>query len=200
MKKTLLSISALFAFAYASAQEEPATSGFKSGDVFASGTLSYSTQKTGDTKTNQFAVSPSFGYFVNDNIAVGVMIGYTSRDYKPTDEKYTTLTTGLFGRYYFNPANKFTIYGQLQAGYVSSKSKTNFGDGTVEFKDNGFAASVGPGFNYWLSNHLALESNFGIIGYSSTKPDDNGGNPQSTDTFTIGLDFANINFGVVYKF
>jgi len=200
MKRTLFSLIALFAFGLLSAQEEPSTSGFKSGDVFASGTVSFSSQKNGDAKINQFAVAPAVGYFVSDNMAIGIALGYTSRDYKPSDEKYTSLQAGIFGRYYFNPANKFTIYGQLNAAYVTSKREQNFGSGITEYKENGFAVAAGPGFNYWLSNHLALEANFGVIGYSSTKPDDSSANPESTNTFNIGLDLANINFGLVYKF
>ena len=199
MKKTLLSLTALFAFGVVTAQEEPATIGFSKGDVFASGTVNYSSQKHGEAKTNQFAMAPAVGYFVSNNIAVGVVVGYTSRDYKPSDETYSSLLAGIFGRYYFNPANKFTIYGHLHAAYVWTKRETDFGGGQQEYKENGFAVSAGPGFNYWLSNHLALETNFGVIGYSSTAPNNRGGS-QATNTFNIGLDLANINFGLVYKF
>lgn len=203
MKKTLLSLSALFAFGLASAQEEPATAGFNKGDVFISGTLSFSSQKDGDFKNNQFTVSPKVGYFVDQNIALGVSLTYLSAtqdtfdgDIGMYEQKTTAFEAGAFGRYYFNPASRFSIFAQLYAGYVSAKYEVEAFD--TESKANGFGFEFAPGFNYFVSDHIALETTFGVLGYNTVKPDFDGA--ESTDTFNIGLDLANINFGIVYKF
>jgi opacity protein-like surface antigen len=202
MKKTLLSLTALFAFGVASAQEEPATAGFQNGDVFISGTLAFSSEKTGDFKSNQFTVSPKVGFFVSNNIAVGVSLAYLSANQDISDsfdvyeQKTTGFEVGAFGRYYFTPASKFSIFAQLGAGYGSAKYEVEaIGS---ESKADGFNIELAPGFNYFVSNNLALEATFGILGYNTVKPDYDGA--ESTDSFNIGIDLANINFGLVYKF
>jgi len=65
-------------------------------------------------------------------------------------------------------------------------------------KSNGVGFEFAPGFKYFVSDHFAIETTFGVLGYNSVKPDYSGA--ESTDTLNIGLDLANINFGLVYKF
>lgn len=195
MKKVLLSLTALFAFGLASAQE--ADNGFSNGDAFISGSVGFANQSTGDVKTNGFTVSPRVGYFVSENIAVGVALGYTSTTDKAPgteDEKNSMFEVGAFGRYYFTPANKFSLFGQLGVAYASSK----YEEGDFEAKSNGFNIGLAPGINYFVSDHFALEATFGLLGYTTSKPDADGA--ESTDTFEFGVDMSNINFGIVYKF
>lgn len=198
MKKILLSVSALLAFSVMSAQEETPTTGFSKGDAFISGTVGFSTQKQGDVKNNSFTVAPSVGYFVSENIALGVSILYTQSKYNIDDVANSESTTStfnpsLFGRYYFTPASKFSVFGHLQAGYVSGKTESNGGG---EYKNDGFNAMAGAGLNYFISDHLALETVFGAINYSSYKYD--GG--QKNSNFGINLNLSNVYLGLVYKF
>lgn len=207
MKKILLSITTLFTFALASAQDEPTTTGFTRGDAFISGTLSFGSEKTGDYfKNTVFTVAPSAGYFVTNNIAIGVGLGYSSSNSDindgfsaPYEETASAFAAGVFGRYYFTPANRFTIFTDLSVAYTTIKYETDVDGGfDSESKENGFGVAFAPGINYWISNHLALETSFGILSYGTSKPDASGA--ESTNSFNIGLDLANINFGLVYKF
>ena len=200
MKKVLFSLSALFALGFANAQDTAtATEGFKAGDTFMSGTVSFDSQKSGDFKNTTFKFTPSVGYFVTENIALGVSLGYTNSDNDYTEsgynEKTNTLSADIFGRYYFNPGSKFTVFGQLDLGYSTSKRESY---GFDSYDINGFGAAVAPGINYWVSSHLALEASFGILGYATAKPDYY--DAESTDVFSIGLDLSNVNFGLIYKF
>lgn len=195
MKKVLLSLTALFAFGLVSAQDTEG--GFANGDLFISGAAGFSNESTGDVKTNGFTVSPRVGYFVSENIAVGVALGYTSTtDKAPGSEdiKNSMFEVGAFGRYYFTPASKFSLFGQLGVAYATNK----YEEGDFEAKSNGFNIGLAPGINYFVSDHFALEATFGILGYSTSKPDGDGA--ESTDTFDFGINMSNINFGVVYKF
>lgn len=202
MKKILFSLGALFAFGFANAQDNTSTEGFKKGDTFISGTVSYDSQKTGNSKETEFNLTPSVGYFVSENIALGVSLGYTTNDNNTNGTGYNqqtnTFSAGVFGRYYFNPANKFNIFAQLDLGYTTAKFESGSDFGPYDFKVNGFGAGITPGFNYWVSSHLALEASFGILGYATAKPDYDGA--ESTNIFSAGLDLSNINFGLVYKF
>jgi len=201
MKKVLLSLTALFAFGLANAQEATTSNGgFSQGDVFITGAVGFGSESTGDVKTNTFTFSPKAGYFVSENIAVGLSLAYTStKDEAPgidgTEEtKTNSFGAGAFGRYYFTPASQFSIFGQLGAGFQSDKTET----GDVESKSNGFNVGLAPGVSYFVSEHFAIEATFGILGYNTSKPDADGA--ESTDEFNFGLNMSDINFGIVYKF
>ncbi|MBW1298383.1 porin family protein [Aquimarina litoralis] len=193
MKKLILTAIAVFTLTFVNAQD----GGFAKGDIFLSGSFGYNSTSTGDIKDNSFEFTPRAGFFVSDNIAVGARLGFTtSKQETPITEdlKTNTFNAGAFGRYYFTPSNKFSIFGELGLEYASSKTE----QGPGELKINGFGVNVGPGVSYFLSDHFALEAFWGALGYATAKPDVD--NAESTNAFTFGLDLDDINLGLVYKF
>lgn len=208
MKKVLLTAIAVFAFGFANAQESTGSTseGFSKSDIFITGSVGYGSSKQANLKETRFNFSPKAGYFVTDKIAVGLALNVGSyKDDNGFDEmtKYNYVSAGAFGRYYFTPASKFSIFGQLEFDYTSTKTsyvRTNIFDETFrgESKTNGFNVALAPGVNYALSNHFALEATWGILRYNTDKPDEPGF--PSRDTFEIGLDLSSLNFGLLYKF
>ena len=197
MKKLLLSAAiAAFALSNVNAQEEKVGS-FSNGDIFATGSISFGSETQADDKTNTFRFNPSVGFFVSDNVAVGVAIGLQTSKFEDgfsDDFKTNAFTAGAFGQYYFTPENQFSFLVQLSALYTSSKSE----QGSNELKGNGFTAGLAPGVNYFISKCLSLQANLGLLNYSTFKFDAPG--QESSDNFDIGLNLANINFGITYKF
>lgn len=203
MKKIILTVAAVFAFGFANAQEGIVTEGFAKGDVFISGAVGFGSTKTGDFKTNDFEIAPRAGYFVTENIAVGVALGYQSAklDFDGEDVKNNTLSVGAFGRYYFTPASKFSLFGQLGVNYNSYDNEFAVVDGELvsgEFKGDGFDVALAPGVNYFITKNFSLEATFGILGFATTQPDEDGA--EKTNSFNFGLDMRDINLGLVYKF
>jgi outer membrane protein len=206
MKKIILTVAAVFAFGFANAQEETKNEGFSKGDVFLSGAFSLNSAKTGDFKENYFEIAPKFGYFVSDNIAVGAMIGYQSNklDNGSEDVSNTGLGLGAFGRYYFTPANKFSLFAELGFNYTSFDNEYFIdSDGDIivpgssfESKEIGFG--LGAGLNYFVSSNFSIEAGVAVLGYSSN---DNGGDgAEKTNTFSFGGDWRAVTFGVNYRF
>ncbi|RZJ73646.1 outer membrane beta-barrel protein [Flavobacterium sp.] len=196
MKKVLFSAAALLAVAFASAQETETGKGFKKGDFYMTGAVGFSSEKTGDFKTNEFTIAPTAGYFVSNNIAVGLNVGYVStKEENPVDGDVDTdlFVIGAFGRYYATPANDFSFFGQLGFNYGTGKTKP---EGGGDFKVDGFEVALRPGVSYFLSKNVAIEASIGALSYSSIEPD--GG--ESTDSFEIGVNLTEVQFGVVYKF
>lgn len=198
MKKLLLaSTVALFGLVHAQ-ENEP--KGFVKGDTFITGAVGYSNQTEGTAKNNTFAIAPSVGYFVSPNIAVGARVGYMND--KSTDVMYEnkvdTFSVGAFGRYYWSPASKFSIFGELNADYATAKNTTTIANVSSDSKADGFSFGFAPGVNYFVSKNFALEAMVGVANYSTVKPDVAGA--ESTDGFNIGLDLNNISLGLVYKF
>jgi len=211
MKKIVLSVAALFAFAMTNAQETTSeTVGFAKGDMFLSGSLGFSSDKDGELKSNSFTVAPRAGYFVSDNIAIGLELGFSGSTFEEFDgfdfydRKVNTFGIGAFGRYYFSPEGNFSFFGQLGAGYVSSQVKfegfdNGFGGDTTfeQPKVSGFTVALAPGLSYFVSESFALEATFGVLGYTSVEVENS---PDSSDSFELGLDLNNILIGAVYKF
>ncbi|TRW24774.1 porin family protein [Flavobacterium zepuense] len=215
--KKILFIAALMVCGFANAQEtvtETAPEGFKKGDIILTGAIGFGTSKTGEIKRTSYGVTPSAAYFVTNNIALGVSLGYShfKQDsyinidgFYPQryDEVLNSFSADAYGRYYFTPASKFSIFGQLSAGFFTSKREVK--DTAIEYTNNGFDATLAPGISYFISSHLALEASFGFINYRTVEPTttDYYGNEideDSTDNFSANLYLSNIYFGLVYKF
>jgi len=184
MKKLILAAIAVMGFSAANAQ----TTGFSKGDTFISGAFGIGSEKTGDSKSNEFVLVPSVGYLVSDNIAIGGKLGFGSS--KENDVKDNAFTVGAFGRYYFTPASQFSVFGQAGLDFTNHKS----GD----FKSNEIGVNVGLGLSYFLSNHFAIEATWAGLGYSANN---NGGHgAEKTNSFGLATDLTDVRFGVVYKF
>ena len=191
-------VGALALFAAVKAQVSTSTEGFAQGSTFITGAVGFASESIAEKKTSGFTIAPSVGYFVTPNIAIGAKLGYTSLKNEEGSYEETTdlLTAGVFGRYYWMPASKFSIFAELGADYRSLTEDDN----TIsnEYKSNGFAIQLAPGMNYFLNNNFALEAKVGVLGYSSDKPDYTGA--EATDNFNIGLNLNDITLGLVYKF
>jgi len=213
MKKLLLSALAVCAFTFANAQEETTSTdgSLAKGDVMISGTLGFGSESQDIVKTNNFDFSPSATYLVSDKIGVGVKVGFGAGKGENVDVEFnglvgnadeaktTDLSVGAFGRYFFTPASKFSLFGELGFNYNTSKSEITEAGVTLDAPDSkGFDVAVGPGICYFVSSNFAIEANWGALGYKTSKIDMAGA--ESKDEFGLNLDLADINFGLAYKF
>lgn len=205
MKKIILSVAAVFAFGFANAQEgtESTGNGFANGDVFLTGSVGFSSSKTGDFKASTMDLSPSAAMFVSDNIAIGLRLGYGTEklDFDGVDVANNTLSVGAFARYYATPASNFSVFGELGFNYKSSDNEFGVFEGELvpaDFKTTGFEIALRPGVSYFISNNFALEASIAALSYNTEKPDGDGA--ESTDTFQFGVNLTNINLGLIYKF
>lgn len=187
---------AVLALSSANAQDKKSGSeGFAKGDVFVTGALTLSNGKTGDNKDNAFLVEPKVGYFVTENIAVGAKLGFGSNKSEAgsvTTVDKTAFTVGAFGRYYFTPASKFSLFANLGVDLNNWKNKL------ADTKEKEFAIGLGLGMNYFVSSNFSIEAGVGALSYTSN---DNGGNgADKTNTLSFGGDWRAVTFGVNYKF
>ncbi|MNK15408.1 hypothetical protein D3C87_335460 [compost metagenome] len=195
--KKLLVLGAVALFGAMNAQES--AEGFVKGSTFITGSVGFNSSKTGDVKSNGFTIAPSVGHFVSPNIAVGARLGFdnVTNDNGTIETKTNTFSAGVFGRYYWMPASKFSIFAELGVDYANA----SFDAGVAGFeksKANGFGFGFAPGINYFLNNNFALEAKWGVLGYSSVKPDIDGA--KATNNFDFGVNLSDINLGLVYKF
>src|SRR5688500_16428729 len=124
MKNVILTAAAILTFGFANAQdaETAGAKGFAKGAVFMAGSVGFGTTKTGDAKSSTFEISPSAALFLTENIALGARIGYASlkAEVGPLETADdTSLSVGVFGRYYVTPASDFSIFAELGVDYVT---------------------------------------------------------------------------------
>ena len=200
MKKIILSAAAILTLGLATAQETT-ISGFSEGKVFLSGSVTYSSSKTGDFKTDMLMVNPKAGFFVTDNLVLGVHLGYgigtqylEDTEGNPVEADITAREAGFFGRYYFTPARRLSFFGELTAAYADAKATPE--PGYLENKVTIARAGLAPGINYFVSEHIAFEATYGFLGYNQLNPN---GPADNTDSFTVGTSLSNLRFGIVYK-
>ncbi|WP_396144041.1 outer membrane beta-barrel protein [Flavobacterium sp.] len=200
MKKIILTVAAVFAFGFANAQDKKESSeGFSKGDVFVTGAFSLGStnNKNNDEKTSSFEIAPQVNYFVTENISVGLKVGFASdkADVNGVDtQDDSSVSFGLAGRYYFTPASKFSLFGELGAEYVSTTDNLS----TPEFKVNGFGAGLGLGMNYFVSSNFSIEAGVAVLNFASAKADVTGA--KNVTAFSFGGDWRAVSFGVNYKF
>ncbi len=116
--------------------------------------LGFVTAKDNDdynTKISYFNLLPKAGYFVIDNLAVGLDIIVSTMSQKDVqdDDKYTgsMLSVGPFVRYYY-PLEKFYPFVELNVAFGTHKDKWTYGEGddTEKYGLMTFGGGVGAAF------------------------------------------------------
>ena len=200
MKKIILTVAAVFALTFANAQDKKESSeGFAKGDLFLTGSFGFSTDKTGDSKSDGFNIKPGIGYFLTENLAlVGQVRFESTKDDDGSGTPTSTFKTTSVGiaagvNYYWTPASKFSLSLGGMLSYDSIKSDNGVADSTA--KEIG--VSVPLGLQYFVSDSFALTTTWGGLNYSTN---DNGGNgADKTDKISLGLDLSSVSFGLLYK-
>lgn len=192
MKKIILALITIATSSIGFAQSK--TEGFNKNDLFLSGSLAISSSSTGDQKETSFEFNPRVGYFISDNVAIGVQAGVGGSKGKlasTTVSDESSFTAGAFARYYTSPAKKFSGIFNLGFNYFSNDDKI------AKIKTTGFDLAFSPGLNYFLSNHFAIEASYGKLGFATSKSDVSGSKP--TNVIELDLNLTTVSFGLVYK-
>lgn len=158
--------------------------------------FSSSTEETAsdDLKSSSFSLVPSVGYFVSDNFAIGIDLGFNSSKYT-NDDKETSFQFSPYARFYkFLAEEKFAIYGQGGVYFESGKYDPETGN---ETKTGAFGIYVAPGFAYFFNEKWALDLQLRGISFVSYDPDKDGDNDKEKD-FNFGANSFNPTLGFRY--
>jgi hypothetical protein len=167
------------------------------------------------SKNESFNFSPVIGFFVGDNLALGLaaVIGSNSQlntqtnftntgaqvssTYKGTNKTYNV---GPFVRYYKMMGEKIGFYGELSGGYQYGKYKSSYdypqSNSSTEISRGGYA-SVAPGLVFFPTEKIGLQLTAGNLSYSKGKSKPNDISSNQTDYEKEGSTF-NTNFGIQY--
>ncbi|MBC7426807.1 MAG: outer membrane beta-barrel protein [Bacteroidia bacterium] len=219
MKKIILFSVAALGCISAEAQTEQ-------GKILLGGSVSYSSNKntyketvapntveTNKYKSSSFGFEPTIGYFLADNIAVGIYAGinsskstfsYENGPYKERTDKYSTTSFGLFARKYFMVVPTFGFYAGLTAGVGPNKNTEttvpNVGTTTiVEYKGSSFNAGLNCGVAFFPTPKVGLHLGIGGLGYNSSKlkgDQSTGDGENKYSNFNFNLNTVSLNLGL----
>lgn len=185
------------------------------GNIFIQGSSSFgfTTEKfsnvaggtaTEASKSTCFKLTPKAGYFIIENLPVGLSMDLDFCKTKETSSgnEYTdnAVTIGPFARYYLLPQEKLKPAIEAFAGIGNSKSRAKYPSYTSEYKYGVFKVGFGAGASYFITNNAALDFLVGY--YSSTyklKSQSNSGAIKSVASEDQGEKYTGVflDFGVV---
>lgn len=204
MKNFLLILFALFAAQIAVAQVKAGKIIIGGQVEFSSTTLESSVNFPGapsqSVSNTSYTILPIGAYMINDNIALGLGLGYSSSS-TPMSVGNTSMdaTTKLFtvqpfARYYkaIGGSQNFYFYGQASIGYsTGSQSVTN---NPLEQNISQFAIGISPNVAFFPVKRLSIDFGFTGISYSSLKAESTAnGFTSSTTTSTLGIGLSSFS-------
>jgi hypothetical protein len=138
------------------------------------------------TTTSQFGIAPAAGYFVADNLALGISGAYQVTHYvnsnnitgQSSDRKSTLFKVGVFGQYYKMLTEQFGLTGTLGGGYQSDGRPYGYDSGDLAGK--GAYANLTPSIVFFPIPKLAIGASIGGLDYSyfKIKADGSSNNPD----------------------
>ncbi len=172
-----------------------------------SGGLNTTTQHVSGSN---FSINPSVGYFVADNLAVGMNLGYTmgknlvSYDdgiLPGIDQRNKQLVLGAFLQYYQMFTDQFGLVGTLSAGYSHGSSQYNFassnpGNGT----SNGFIGAITPSLVFFPVPKFSLGASIGNLSYNHITGKLDRSLINTTSSFGANFGLNSLAFSGTYYF
>lgn len=171
---------------------------------------------TSEYVRSQFQFVPAIGYFVANNLAIGVSLGYTAASEKLTNtgpyssspnalDARTTLRVGPYVQYYKMISEQFGVLGTLSVGYQHgfTPSYANNGNRVVETTTNGSYAALTPGIIFFPIPKFGISASVGYLGYEQygvKRNDDIDGESQNVSAIGAAFGLNQLMFGGTYYF
>jgi hypothetical protein len=161
---------------------------------------------TQHTNNKSFSINPMAGYFIVDNLAIGLSVGqsnsknvysYDIPNIIGSDLRSSQFNLGAFAQYYRMLTDHFGLVGTLTMGYNHGTSQATYANGGNRSTSNGFSAGLIPSVVFFPISKFSIGASLGNVGYSSstsrldsdTNVLDNGTNSGSSFGAFFGLSY-----------
>lgn len=156
-------------------------------------------------KSNAFAISPTAGYFINDNLAIGTNLSYTNRKTNSTSyfRKESLYGVNPFIRYYLNISPDFKFFAEFMMGASVGKSDEVSNGFIYKNKRKEYSAALAPGLAFLPAKKWSVDLRFDLINYTNsqvknTNPDAESNRYVGSNYFNFGLSTIRPSIGVNY--
>jgi hypothetical protein len=152
-------------------------------------------------KANGFAIAVRTGYvFTKNNLEVGLGLGYdtskSNNNTNNTEFKNNSYTISPYVRKYFPVNENFSFFLQGEVAFSSRTFEIN--NRFNENEGNSIFTGIRPGFVYFVTKNIALNSTIGALGYSNAVSKRNGIKENESNDFSFSLSSSTIIFGIAY--
>lgn len=125
-------------------------------------------------KNSYLTFQPAVSYFIQDDLALGVVLGVGS--WKTTiasvdDLKMSTLFVAPSVRYYMPITERFKFFGLLLVP-IGSEKQTLLNGAAVDLKTQVMGVELIPGFAFFPSRKISIEMNLGALSFQTQKTGD----------------------------
>ena len=155
-----------------------------SGTIILGGGLNYNNSDfhnnryNSNYRTSNFAVSPSVGIFIAQNLVIGAGLGLNTQKQNAGSGVQSNafgFSFGPFVHYYKFIGEKTAIYGNaaFEYGKVKGKTRHNEADYVPANEEKNMGASFTPGLTYFANPKIALEISLGSVGFYSKESKNN---------------------------
>lgn len=215
MKKTLLVIIMAFIGQQSMGQVQ-------AGSIFVTGFGSYNSE-SGETSVTSGGTTVTSehdkfsggtfglggGYFLSDNIAVGIGFSVMGSKLTPVDTadpevKMSGYGVSVFARYYVPVSDNFYFFGQLGYSMAGlSSTSTQGGTETEGPKTTINAIGISPGFTFFPTENIGFDMTVGNLGWTGSKTtSESGGTTMESKTseMDVSFDLSTVTFGIQYFF
>ncbi|RZK59869.1 MAG: porin family protein [Pedobacter sp.] len=183
--------------------------------------LSFGTtdQNSNATRLNSFAINPRIGYFLNNNLSLGMEFNYNISkldgefyDYFDTSTNSIQSSFGFkeenfglspFARYYIHIKENFKFFGQANLTFQINSYKNIDDTGYLyrtDYTFKGFGASLNPGFAFLPSGKWDIELSFPLISYFNERGNNQDYHFSRSSNVQLVLDNFTPSFGVNFHF
>jgi len=187
------------------------------GKFMLGGNVTFNSQEQDNNyKNTYYAILPSAGYFLAENLALGTGIGYSynkTRNIYLFDNNIFQYTTTKDQAFVFNPflrkygriTEQFKYFGQLSLpmSFGNTKAKEiNVGNGSYHDVNtyHNLGATLAPGLAFFPSRNFGIEFSVEGIGYHYIKTTPEAGPSVSSHDFSISTDLFSPIIGIQYYF
>ncbi|GGH15242.1 MULTISPECIES: hypothetical protein [Pedobacter] len=143
------------------------------GNIMVGGNLTNINLGLDNPKVFSVDITPKAGWFIQDNLAVG---GYVNFGLETAKNSSTTTSYGVgaLGRYYTGKDVEVLKHGRFFAEATAGIGGVNVSNGGGN--TNGLNLSIGPGFAYFITPNIGLETLLkynGLVGFGSATTQNN---------------------------
>ncbi|HKK78209.1 MAG TPA: outer membrane beta-barrel protein [Phaeodactylibacter sp.] len=148
---------------------------------------------TENPTSTQFNFAPNIGYFMADNLAVGISMDYTFNQVERTDgdnNEDSNLLFGPFGRYYIPTASDMAFFLEGSFGFGNASDNLLIAGESQRINTNIMAFGLGPGFTIFSNSAVGIEA---LVKYNFARSrfdTDIAGVQRETVTRTNQFDFS----------
>ena len=162
---------------------------------FINGTVRLSVTGSGGNARSAVTFTPTFGYFISDELAVGGTLGIVSQP-SGIDNDLTIYLSPFARRYFSIVDDTFYFYANGELSLSYGNSAAGFGNFRSDTDALSVSLTASPGFVYFPSERWGIDFTFTAFGLSLFGIDEE----ETILLFTLGLTTFSPSLGFSYYF